>query len=262
MNPLKGQPARPAHRLKGIRVAVAGPLSLSAMATACASTKPTASQFPAPIQLVNAALTKTSHTESFRVSLDLTSQLGPTHSSAIVTGVVDLRSDRLQLIATTATTYETIDTISIGHDLWQSGGAPNAWHHQTISNSTQLYGWPLANPAQFFTALQANLTDLVRIGTARVDGVDTSHYRGVESQAVGANRDTATVNLWISADDLIRQLNSASQLTMAAAASTGGTDTITTTQTFDLKLTNFGTPTNIQPPPASEVTGNVAPSSG
>ena len=248
--------------MKGISLAAAGCISLSVVTTACTSTHQPTSQFPAPDLAVNAALTKTSQTGSLHVSLALTSQLGPTHNSAIVTGVVDLRRGRLQLVATTANTYTTINTISIGHDLWQTGGSPHVWYHQTISDSRELYGLPLASPAQFFTALQANLIDIVRVGTARVDGVETIHYRGVESQVVGASRDKATVNLWISADDLIRRLTSDSQLTIATPASTGGTETITTSQAIDMTLTNFGGPTNIQPPPAREVDGNVAPSSG
>ena len=127
------------------------------------------------------------------------------------------------------------------------------------------------NPAQILSNLAGVSNSVVKVGTATIDGVDTSEYKATinlakeatkitakdgskagqaisqESQALGTK--TLPVLVWIDSKGLVRQISEKVPIPAASAGATNGSGSATITMTFS----DFGAPVALTPPPASQV---------
>jgi len=108
-----------------------------------------------------------------------------------------------------------------------------------------------ADPSGSIAGMRNSITDFEKVGTERVDGVQTTQYRvEVDSRKALAAQgmadlpgvdqlpDTLTYDMWIGADDLIRRMSFAMGMTM----------------TMTMDITQWGEPVRVTAPPPGQIT--------
>ena len=252
-------------------------LAIGLVAGACGANT-TTSNTKGSADAVLAALTKTAQTGSFRLIWIYTSGPEPIQEYDSLSGVVDLAGGRLNVTSlgmtgpaakvgpggtppTPSPTDSAMTTmICIGKDLWLSNVlTPKSWIHQTIPTGKEMAGLPVADPGQIFSGLRAHLTDITAVGKQLIDGVETSHYQGVELVQEHSPGTTGPVhfkvNMWVDTTGLVLQLKI--EATWNVPATPTGTGVVpggANTETVTAHFFDFGVHVDIQPPPHNQVT--------
>jgi len=223
---------------------------------------------------VMVALTKTAQVGSFRLTWIQTVGPEPVQEYNSLSGVVELAGGRLKFTAVGVTgpaakvgpggtppasspsDSATTTMICIGTNLWFSNVlAPKMWLHEAIPAGKEIAGLPIGDPGQVFSGLKAHLTDTTAVGRQLIGDVETSHYQGVELLRENDLRWSERVDIWVDTTSLVRQLEiKATTHYPGATTGTGAVPGGTTTETITARFFNFGVRTDIQPPPANQVT--------
>jgi hypothetical protein len=136
-----------------------------------------------------------------------------------------------------------------------------------------------ASPASLLELLNAQASSVQELGGEPLDGVSTTHYRaliplsrlgaGTAEEEVQLQQALGTsflgVDYWLDSAHLLRQLRfviTALPRPSATTTSSSGAVTITagtaaTTSTVTLRLSNYGTPVHVIPPPPAQITRRV-----
>jgi hypothetical protein len=133
------------------------------------------------------------------------------------------------------------------------------------------------NPASLLKLLRAQATSVQDLGGQVVDGISTTHYRAlVPLSQLGATSsaelqqaeqvlgtDSIAIDYWTDSSNLLRQLTfgiTASQPPSGTTTSSGS-DTVTIpasayplTMSLTVRLSHYGTPVHVTPPPSSQIT--------
>jgi hypothetical protein len=239
------------------------------------------------LQSVASAATKTAGTNSAKFHMDLAETVGPIGPlHFIADGVSDNTSHSADM---------TMDLSSIASLAGQSGSAGDWKAHVVLDGSGTSPVLYLQLPAldkylngktwvkadlgalaqksglslqQLFQAagsqdptkalqMLESVGNVTKVGTATIDGVDTTEYSGTidvkkvaallgpaQSKALAqANVSTIPIDVWVGSDGLVRRIHE------NFSYATGGAQT-TTDLTVD--LSDFGTKVSVQPPPADQ----------
>jgi hypothetical protein len=136
----------------------------------------------------------------------------------------------------------------------------------------------MASPASLLGLLRAQASSVQNLGGEVLDGISTTHYRAlIPLSRLGA--DTAElqqaeqvlgtsfigVDYWTDSSDLLRQLRlgiTALRQPSAAVSPPGEVtmplDTYPITMSVSLRLSHYGTPVHVVPPPSAQITSQVA----
>jgi hypothetical protein len=145
----------------------------------------------------------------------------------------------------------------------KAGGGSNAFSNLGQSDPTQVLG-----------ALERVSDDVKEVGTATVRGVETKHYtatidfgKAIDNTKVpkafrdktkglfgsGAKMPAVPVDVYIDGDGHLRRMTLDMDLGSFGAGATGATGVSLPTLSMTLDLYDFGTPVNVQAPPANEI---------
>ena len=195
-----------------------------------------------------------------------------TEQSSTGQGVVDARRAASDITITTASSSAgpiaggaaTTETITIGADMWVKGlspfegplpgaPAPKPWAHLARSGSAARSTFLGLDPTSMLASLKSKGATLSRIGPDTVRGVGTDHYKvtvPVVTTSTRAFLDTARLEVWIDASDLVRRF----RVTESLRAPPGDTQPVPAeTLEETIEFFNFGNAVTITPPPSDQV---------
>ncbi|HEX6525556.1 MAG TPA: hypothetical protein VF070_36930 [Streptosporangiaceae bacterium] len=133
----------------------------------------------------------------------------------------------------------------------------------------------IASPASLLGLLRAQASSVQNLGAEVLDGINTTHYRaliplshlvvGTPAEFQQAERVFGTnfigVDYWIDSSDLLRQLRLVITALRQPSATTSSPGEVTmplgtfpVTFSVSLRLSNYGTPVHVVPPPPAQIT--------
>jgi hypothetical protein len=136
----------------------------------------------------------------------------------------------------------------------------------------------MSSPASLLGLLRAQASSVQSLGGEVLDGVNTTHYRaliplsrlgaGTAAELQQAERVLGTsfigVDYWIDSSDLLRQLRLVITALRQPSATTSSPGEVTVplaypiTFSVSLRLSHYGTPVHVVPPPSAQITSRVA----
>jgi hypothetical protein len=168
---------------------------------------------------------------------------------------------------------------------WTETTWTGAWSKDTSGFLPTLFFGSVSNPAQMASPssllglLNAQASSVQNLGGDVLDGVSTTHYRaliplsrlgsGTAEEEIQAQQALGTsfigVDYWIDSSHLLRQLRVAitvlhqpSDATSSPGEVTVPLGTYPITFSISLRLSHYGTPVHVVPPPAAQITSHVA----
>ena len=158
-----------------------------------------------------------------------------------------------------------------GGKQWLAVGAPKG-----AAGSSPLSGIGQSDPTKVLAALERVSDDVKQVGTATVRGVETKHYRAtldlgkaIDNSKVpkslrakadqlfgGAGAPTIPVDVFLDSEGRLRRMTLEMDLSaFSGAGATGATGALGSlpTVSMTLDLYDFGTPVNVQAPPANQI---------
>ncbi|MFL6049455.1 MAG: hypothetical protein ACJ738_06740 [Gaiellales bacterium] len=239
--------------------------------------------------VLTAAATHTRHAGSARVAMDMTMSTEQGTITMHGTGQFRLHgpaADAMHLSITVPTAGTTIamDERILGTTIYMrspllSRSIPNSrpWLKLDLERIGKQQGIDFAalmnssssDPTQVLTYLDATSETVVNLGHERVDGVATTHYhadidlskamRVMVARAPAGERKAVRstyrnllqqsgttsypVDVWVDADGYVRQMHASVPMPVAQSS-----------MDMTMRLSHFGAPVHITPPPASQVT--------
>ncbi|MYS23321.1 hypothetical protein GA0115240_151813 [Streptomyces sp. DvalAA-14] len=219
------------------------------------------------------ALTTTAHAESARMVLDETLQAGGKDVTVHGSGVTSLDDSASQARGefTVVAAGQQVEMRVLGSTLYEklppsagtkqlSGGKP--WIKVDTTKIPHTVG-DTSNQAPSASAQLAYLDHpqrVTKVGSERVGGVDTTHYRVSVSPKILATSGVDTskpipVDVWIDAQHRVRQEKLSAAVTLGGSAATSsGTSQKSLSMNMTLQLGDFGTAVHVSAPPAGQVT--------
>jgi hypothetical protein len=279
-------------RHSGIAIVVAAALGLTACGSNGPS-KSAATTTPVPSgrSVVLASVVKTAASDSAKLSLDLSFN-GPGSGAISGEGVVDFANGNSQLtmefggalgtIMPSGIETRTVDGVAYVHlpvglpsgKEWVSVDTTQLGDVGSSGGSSALGIGGGASPTKILAYLEKVSNGVEKVGTETVRGVETTHYRANVDLTKAVDKEgvpralhdamdeiadavgTIPVDVFIDGDGLLRReqlaMDFASFLPGGSRRSSGATDGAPTI-TMTLDLYDFGTPVDVEAPPADQV---------
>ena len=143
-----------------------------------------------------------------------------------------------------------IDLIAIGDTVWTTNQQTDVWE-ETPSGSIAL-----PNPALLMGGNAPALSDAEIVGSEQINGVEVYHLTGVPQidALSGLGDEIASADVWIGAEDwLVYRIDAGGEvdldslgLPLAGAGLTGNAQL-----ELEIRISDFGTPVEIEPPAAN-----------
>jgi hypothetical protein len=238
-----------------MRRAVLALLVLPLALAACGGSKAKNANSGPPLDVVRTAAQKTAKAGSAHLALTANVVTGGQNVDLQGTGAFDTASHQGMLHATFSASAlsGTIDEVLNGTDLYLksdifSVGLPagKTWIKIDLAKAAKSRGVNLQtllaqDPSQAMQALQS-ISGAVKLGTATIAGVSTTHYRAQLDPAKlpAALRNVRGYEVWVGNDGYVRRVKA------VASAGTSVTATVTT------DLSSFGSKVGVTVPPSGE----------
>lgn len=248
-------------------------VAVAMAAVGCGSSTPAGSIFPKAY-----GATVGAKTAKLDLNIDVTTRQG--HLTSTASGVISFPGRLARLDQTTNVGSRSVPTTEIvdGSDLYvqipaaaqaRLGGKPwlkvSIAQYQSASSGSR-------DPSQTLSLLEADSSSVTKVGTEKIDGVATTHYRAQVDTAKASARASAAgkrllselgslsgsstlpVDAWIDHHGMLRQLSYSVTLQHppAGTPALAGPAFPVTTRVV-LGLSHFGTPVTVSPPPADQV---------
>ena len=143
-----------------------------------------------------------------------------------------------------------IDLIIIGDVVWTTNPQTEAWEEAPPGSIA------LPNPALLMGGATPALSAPVLVGTEVIDGIETLHLAGTpQIEALsGLGDEIASADVWVGAEDwLVYRIDAGGEVDLDALGLPLGSAGLTGTArlALEIRLSEFGTPVEIEPPDAN-----------
>jgi len=289
-------------RKSGIAIVVAGALALAACGSSGPSTSATATPVQDGRRVVLASVVKTTAADSAKVSLEMSFGGGiGSGMTATAEGAVDFASGDSELtmqleggmlgsLLPSGIETRTVDGVAYVHlptglpsgKEWIAFDSKKVGSAGDGGSSMALGIGGGSDPTRILAYLEKVSNSVEKVGTETVRGVETTHYRANVDLAKAVDREgapkslhdalgdldskigTVPVDVFIDADGLLRReqlsINFGSFFPGAEGATGASSESATINMTLD--LFDFGSPVNVEAPPADQVVTPGSRSSG